>query len=109
MYNKLMLDEPIAHERLMGVRQVVYLRDVFSPSEGSEIAIQQFKSLYRLTLRIVEGYELRRLRVDLGEYTFNNLVTVQQVLQDLQGLFAELFHEQKATFSEIGTYPQGRT
>ena len=109
MYHQLMLDNPIDHEKLMGHRQVTYLRDVFSPAEGSQVAVQQFKSLYRLTRRIVEGYELRRCREDLGDYTFNNLVTVQQVLHDLPGLFLELFHEQKAAFPEIGTHPQGRT
>lgn len=105
MYHQLMLDNPINHEALMAHRQIVYLRDVFSPAEGSQVAIQQFKSLYRLTRRIVEGYELRRGRDDLGECTFNNLVTVQQVLYDLQGLFLELFHEQKAAFSEVGAHP----
>ena len=92
LLENLMMDKLIDHDTFMESRQEVFLRAHFfidGRFADHEKAILQFRET---AIRMVEGYELRRRNLELGINTFQNLVTTQGVLRDIQGFFNEIYN-----------------
>ncbi len=92
LQNDFMLDRLVGHEEIMSRRGEVFLRSFFYADGAFMDPAKGIKELRSAAIRLVEGYELRRLHPNLGLNTHQNLVTTHQVLVDLTEFFVEVFN-----------------
>ena len=90
----LMLDHKFDFEVWQQKRTAVILRTIFISRSGEFPDVEEtLQQLRWLTLRLAEGYELRKRNLDLGMYVYQNLYAAEYILKDLDSFFMELFHE----------------
>lgn len=102
----LMLDALVDHDKILEKRNVVFLRTFFYVNGKFIDPEKGIKGLRDLAIRLVDGYELRRLHPDLGLNTHQNLITTHRVLIDLTEFFVEIFNGKRGDFISIARSDQ---
>ena len=102
----LMLDALVDHDEILEKRNVVFLRTFFYVTGKFIDHEKGIKGLRDLAIRLVDGYELRRLHPDLGLNTHQNLITTHRVLIDLTEFFVEIFNGKRGDFISIARSDQ---
>lgn len=94
----LMLDRKFDFEPWNQKRSPMFIRSIFVTSDGEfpDVA-KTLQELRWATLRLAEGYELRRQHLDLGMYVYQNTFTAEFLLNDLDSFFTEIFHEYRVS------------
>ena len=87
----LMLDNLIDHQALVEERREIFLRDHFFVNGRFADPDEGIRRLRDVTIKLADGHELRRLHPDLGLNAYQNLITSQQILRDLERFFVEVF------------------
>jgi hypothetical protein len=87
-----MLDRLIDHDTFMESRKEVFLRAHFFVDGRFTEHDKAIRDFRETAIRLLDGYELRRRNLELGLNTFQNLVTTQTVLKDIEGFFNEIFN-----------------
>lgn len=94
----LMLDQSYDFESWVQKRTPTLIRSIFVTSNGEFPDVEKtLQELRWVTLRLAEGYEMRKQHLDLGMYVYQNLYAADFLLKDLDSFFTELFHEYRDT------------
>ncbi len=90
----LMLDKAFNFDIWLNKRTPVFLRTMFILKDGKFAdEAETFRKLRDVSLRLCEGYKLRKLHPEIGVHVYHNLYTAEFVLKDLKAFYMELTHE----------------
>lgn len=90
----LMLDQRFDHESWHNRRHKAYIRTLFvTDSRDLPDVGTKMYNLRQASLRLSEGFELRKQHPELGVFVNQNLNVAESLLTDLENFFMELFNE----------------
>lgn len=100
----LMMDNRLDFDNITKSRDITFLRNVFISKEGDfPDVMETVSALKKETIKLIDGYVLRKQCVHLGIYTLYNLPTVEFILLDLDSFFSELFDDYRNNYSRHNT------